>query len=259
MPIHAATLLMLAGTVMAGAPSARFVLPSTPTLDLFSDDILFHMSFDDAEPMANMAVGAARPSQTRGTLRLKPGLWGKALLFGDGEGAELTFPMAGNMPLPRPGGLSFWVCPLAWKPADDEPSVCFFLAFGRGVLCLQRQGALGGGRKRNNCFCLTCHGLPGIPNASASTVSGATRGWKNGQWHLVAINWRPSSLEAWLDGEPLRSIALKRPIRPEEFAKGSFRIGQLKGEPTLIDDFAIYRRPLSDADVRKLWQSRPRK
>ena len=88
-----------------------------------------------------------------------------------------------------------WICPVAWKRVADEPSIYFFLAVG-GVICLQRQGALGGGRKRNNCFCFTCHGLPGIPNVSASTVSGATRGWKNGEWHLVVINWRPSLLDA---------------------------------------------------------------
>lgn len=256
---RAAVLTALIGVAFAGPPRGQYRLPTTPTLDLLSDDILFYMSFDDASPAAQMAVGQAKASRVKGTVRLKPGLWGKALLFGDGEGAELEFPMAGNMPVPRPGGLSFWICPFAWKRADDEPSVYFFRASGRGTICLQRQGALGGGRRRNNCFCFTCHGLPGIPNVSASTVSGATRSWKNGQWHLIVINWRPSLLEAWLDGQPLRSITLKRPIRPDEFATGTFHLGMLKAEPTLMDDFAIYRRPLTDAEVQKLWKARPRR
>ena len=246
--------------VFGGACSAAaggYLLPSTPTLELLSDEIVFYMSFDDALPLADMAVGRAKPTRMRGTLRLRPGLWGKAMLFGDGEGVELEFPMAANMPVPRPGGLSFWICPFAWTRAADEPSVYFLLASGRGVICLQRQGALGGGRRRNNCFCFTCHGLPGIPNVSASTTSGATRGWKNGQWHLVVINWRSSLLEAWLDGKPLRSIALKRPIRRGEFAAGRFRLGMLKAEPTLMDDFAIYRRPLTQAEVAALWRRRP--
>ena len=251
-----AMLFLLAEAAFGGA-AERYLLPSTPTLDLFSDDILFYMSFDDALPTADMAAGEAKPSRMRGKLRLGAGLWGKAMLFGDGEGVEMEFPMAANMPVPRPGALSFWVCPFAWTRADDEPSVYFFLAFGRGVICLQRQGALGGGKRRNNCFCFTCHGLPGIPNVSASTTSDATRPWQNGQWHLVVINWRPSLLEAWLDGKPLRSITLKRPIRREEFAIGRFRLGMLKSEPTLMDDFAIYRRPLSAAEVRTLWKRRP--
>jgi len=236
--------------------AGSYLLPSSPTLDLFSDDILFYKSFDHEAPGADMAVGRPKPLKVNGTLRLEPGLWGSAMLFGDGQGAELEFAMAGNMPVPRPGALAFWICPSGWKRGPDEPSIYFFLASGRGTICLQRQGALGGGRKRQNAFILTCHGLPGIPNVSASAVSDAARSWRNGQWHLVVVNWRPSLLEAFLDGKPLKSIALKRPIRRDEFANGRFRIGMLKCEPTLIDDFAILRRPLSAAEVAALWQRR---
>jgi len=242
-------LVLAAAAGGAGEP----LLPSSPTLGLFSDDILFYKSFDDDSPVADMAAGEGKPSKVEGKLRLRPGLWGKAMLFGDGEGAALDYPMAGNMPVPRPGALSFWICPVAWKRAADEPSIVFFLAAGNGVICLQRQGALEGGRKRNNCFCFTCHGLPGIPNITASTVSGATKSWKNGEWHLIVVNWRPALLEAYLDGEPLRAIALKRAIRIEEFATGRFRLGAVKGEPTLLDDFAVYRRPLSAAEIGTLW------
>jgi len=244
---------LLSSAVGAGE---KYLLPSSPTLERFSDDILFYRSFDDESPLADMAVGEAKALRVEGTLRLRPGLWGRALLFGDGEGARLVYPMARNMPVPRPGALSFWICPVAWTPADEEPSIYFFLAAGKGIICLQRQGRLGGGRRRHNSFCFTCHGLPGIPNVSASVSSGATMGWQNGQWHLVVVNWRPSVLEAWLDGKALRAVSLRRPIRPEEFAKGHFRIGSVKGEPTLLDDFAVYRRPLAAAEVRALWESR---
>jgi len=254
---HGSLLAIATGLVLAVAYGAegtlQYVLSSTPALDLFSDDILFYKSFDDPSPLADMAAGEGKPSKVEGKLRLRPGLWGKAMLFGDGEGAALDYAMAGNMPVPRPGALSFWICPVAWERADDEPSIVFFLAAGRGVICLQRQGALEGGRKRNNCFAFTCHGLPGIPNVTASTVSGATKSWKNGEWHLIVVNWRPALLEAYLDGEPLRAIALKRPIRADEFATGRFRLGSVKGEPTLLDDFAVYRRPLSAAEVGTLW------
>jgi len=251
-----AVAVLLCGAVFSGEDARSYVLPSTPTLERFSDDILFYKSFDDDSPVADMAVGEAKPHKVNGTLRLKPGLWGQAMLFGDGEGAELQYAMARNMPVPRPGALSFWICPSGWKRAADEPSVYFFLASCAGTICLQRQGELEGGRRRQNCFILTCHGLPGIPNITASTADDATRKWRNGEWHLVVITWRPSLLEAYLDGEALPSIALKRPIRLDEFAKGGFRLGTLKGEPTLVDDFAIYRRPLSAEEVRELWRRR---
>jgi len=97
--------------------------------------------------------------------------------------------------------------------------------------------------------------LPGIPNITASTTSDATKSWRNGDWHLVVITWRPSLLEAYLDGEALPSITLKRPVKAEEFAKGRFRIGMVKGEPTLLDDFAIFRRPLAAREVEALWRA----
>ncbi|HPD14080.1 MAG TPA: hypothetical protein PLE19_03985 [Planctomycetota bacterium] len=248
--------LILAMILAGAAAGSEYRLPSSAALDLFSDDIVFYKSFDDEAPGADMAVGEAKPLKVNGRLRLRPGLWGQALLFGDGEGAELEYAMPGNMPVPRPGSLSFWICPLEWKRAADEPSIYFFHAFGAGAMCLQRQGDLEGGRKRGNCFIFTCHGLPGIPNITASTMSDATRGWRNGEWHLVVIAWRPSLLEAYLDGEALPSITLRRPIKAEEFAKGVFRIGMVKGEPTLLDDFAVYRRPLSGDEVRELWSRR---
>lgn len=251
--------VLLSVLLACAATGGEYLLPSTPTLELFSDDILFYKGFDDESPVADMAVGQAKPVKVQGRMRLKPGLWGRALVFGDGEGVRLEYAMAANMPVPRPGALSFWVCPFAWQRGPEEPSVYFFLAYGKGVICLQRQGEMGGGRRRQNCFCFTCHGLPGIPNVTASTTSDATRRWQNGQWHLVVITWRPSLLEAYIDGEPLRSITLTRPIRLDEFATGRFRIGNLKGEPTLIDDFAIYRRPLSPAEVKALWDQRERK
>jgi len=229
---------------------------AAPALELFSDDIVFYKSFDDESPVADMAVGDARPLRVNGKLRLRPGLWGRALLCGDGVGAALDYAMAGNMPVPRPGSLSFWVCPLGWKRGPNEPSIYFFHASGAGVICVQRQGELDGGRRRLNCFILTCHGLPGIPNVTASTLSDATRRWRNGRWHLVVVTWRPALLEAYLDGQALKSITLRRPIRPEEFAKGRFRVGMVKGEPTLLDDFAVYRRPLSAGEVRRLWARR---
>jgi len=253
-----AVVLALSASALCAGESRPDFPPFTPTLRLFSDDILFYKSFDDESPGADMAVGEARALAVRGKVRLRPGLWGSAMLFGDGEGAELDYAMAGNMPVPRPGALSFWINTLGWKRAADEPSVYFFHAFGAGVICLQRQGDLEGGRKRGNCFILTCHGLPGIPNIAASTTSDATQKWRGGEWHLVAITWRPSLLEAYLDGEPLQSIPLKRPIRLDEFAQGRFRIGALQGEPTLVDDFAVYRRPLSAAEVKALWDARPR-
>ncbi|MBM4030405.1 MAG: LamG domain-containing protein [Planctomycetes bacterium] len=257
-----AFLSLLLGQALAG----EYLLPATPALDLFSDDIVFYKSFNDEATGADMAVGEGKALRVNGKLRLKPGLWGQAMLFGDGEGAELEYAMAGNMPVPRPGSLAFWICPLEWKRAADEPSIYFFHAFGAGVMCLQRQGDLEGGRKRGNCFVFTCHGLPGIPNITASTTSDATRTWRNGEWHLVVIAWRPSLLEAYLDGEALPSITLKRPIKAEEFAKGRFRIGVLKGEPstslgpgpTLLDDFAVFRRPLTPAEVKSLWSRRPK-
>ncbi len=251
-------IVTLLSFVLGQTLAAEYLLPSTPALDLFSDDIVFYKSFDDEAPGADMAVGEAKAAKVNGKLRLKPGLWGRAMLFGDGEGAELEFAMAGNMPVPRPGSLAFWISPLEWKRGPDEPSIYFFLAHGAGVICLQRQGELEGGRRRHNCFVFTCHGLPGIPNITASTASDATRGWRNGEWHLVVITWRPSLLEGYIDGEALPSITLKRPIKAEEFANGRCRIGVLKGEPTLLDDFVIFRRPLSASEVAVLWSRRPK-
>jgi hypothetical protein len=67
-----ATALALSSTAsFGGQGTARYVLASTPTLELFSEDILFYKSFDDDSPAADMAVGEAKPTAVRGRLRLR--------------------------------------------------------------------------------------------------------------------------------------------------------------------------------------------
>ena len=96
-----------AATSSAGDPDAiRSLFPST-----------------FGRPIVTFQAGAgseAKPLKVNGKVRLKPGMWGKAMLCGDGEGAELDYSMAANMPVPRPGSLSFWICPLEWKRAAKE-------------------------------------------------------------------------------------------------------------------------------------------
>jgi len=71
--------------------------------------------------------------------------------------------------------------------------------------------------------------------------------WANGSWHLLVVNWKGSQFEVSLDGGGRKSGGLGTAIAPVDVKE--LIIGHCR-EATLIDEFMIFRRPLSDRDIR---------
>ena len=56
-----------------------------------------------------------------------------------------------------------------------------------------------------------------------------------------------------IDGGELQSTVVDN--APDESYFGGLNIGAMGGEPTLIDDLTFYRRPLTPAEIRLIYET----
>ena len=240
--------------------AAQEKLPGiTPAVELLDLVMTFHCSFDFGIPHADIAAGKADPVRVEGDVTLVPGRYGQALLTGKG-GARLAFEMHGNLTLPRPGAVSLWLSPHSWKMPDetDQRGYLFFFNAGGargGAFMIERMGFSTKIRRADRLLA----GFFNFPDiASVNSGSGASRKWRNGEWHLVVVNWDRNGFALSLDGSPFQRREFRRPLTEEDFPKANrkrvFLLGYAGGEQTLIDDFVAYRRPLTQNEARKLFE-----
>ncbi|PIY39118.1 MAG: hypothetical protein COZ05_19685 [Armatimonadetes bacterium CG_4_10_14_3_um_filter_59_10] len=114
-----------------------------------------------------------------------------------------------------------------------------------GFLGLQRQGKIvkDGRLTRASGLMLWFHYFKDIPNQA---TSGPCE-WKDGEWHHVAITWRGTKWEALVDGKVHTGTTLARPLKREDLTQMFSVYGN-----ALIDEFTIYRRPLSGEEIERL-------
>jgi hypothetical protein len=175
-----------------------------------------------------------------GKPELVPGRTGQALKSGPGTG-YVEYPTAGLI-TPAGGTVEMWVCPLDWKPEDEEFHV-FFDAIGKGGLYLYKyyQGT--------RLLTLGCEDKSHGPYTECPFD---VRTWKPGEWHHIAGTWGPLGVMTYVDGKPARKAPVGGAL-PAAFGE-RFRIGDHpwhlpRQSASLIDEVRIYDRPLSAAHI----------
>lgn len=222
--------------------------PRISELDPLMDCVTFHLSFDGGKFTPDVAAGSG-DGKLSGTPAFAPGVSGQAAVIGDG-GAGVIFPRAGNFPVTRRGGVSLWICPQEWNHRDNGNTV--FLMTSNASFYLERQGPLykpDGQAQRIEALLMLCLS----PVTGHASIEQNCSGWKNGEWHFLAANWQWPVMEFSLDGEPFQAKAVVRP--PTEQTFGDLIIGAQHGPRTLLDELTIYRRPLTETEVRLLWKN----
>jgi len=231
------------------AASAWFALPG---MALDSSDLLFRVSFDQGVS-ADFSRGGSKPAAVPPELnrRLVDGLFGKAYLF-NGKGSTLEFETAGtdrassemygprvNM-FPDAGTVSFWI--KALKGTNNMAHV-FFRCWPLDVM-----------RDEYGChyFRYTNAGR-GIYYYDILTRD---------QWMHVAVTWRKDQSRGYFNGKLMSTVndvgvltGLNKTftIASEGMTWLDFQTKTFEDE-TVMDEFQLFRRPLSDEEVRSLFE-----
>ncbi len=227
-------------------PQAVVGQPENPAVRKFDQAITFYQSCNHRPMVANMSRGSGLPA-IQGTIALRPGVYGKAMLTGK---AAVGYAAHGNINLARSGSLAIWLCAYHWQPLKKHLPYMFFLEIndhGRQLL-IGRMGV------RQNHEALEVYLAGG--KKSVCLVPGNTLRWKSRQWHLLVVNWTDSSLAVSLDGHVWLQSA------PTWLSHIHGQAGQLTlGDATdpvnqrcLLDELLVLNRPMSMAEVRWLYR-----
>ncbi|HJN15505.1 MAG TPA: DUF6067 family protein [Armatimonadota bacterium] len=169
---------------------------------------------------------------------LEEGKFGRALKSGPSTG-YLDYPTEGVLS-PESGTVEMWVCPIDWRPEDNEFHV-FLDVRGEGALYLYKfhEGV--------RLMMLACAQLTG-----PYFVSDRDLDWQPGEWHHLAGTWSRHGVMAYVDGQPAGEAPLPA-SRPKGLG-ATLRIGDHpwhlpRTSSSLIDEVRIYDRALSPAHV----------
>lgn len=241
-----------------------------PAVEAFNDSIVFYLSFDEEILDADLAAGIAAPAGVQGTATFAPGVYGQALVMGGKNGPVIDYLTAGNIDFSAAGALSFWMAPLEWiqrADADRRGTLRFLSMQGvrRGGFFIQRQGFSyttredGSMSRRHDRFHVGLYNLPDWDNVMHS--SHFSERWQPLDWKLIVVNWDRSGYAVSIDGTTPERREFSRFMDEGDFPpnqlsgrSSTFTLGyQDAHEFTLLDEFTVYRRPLTEAEIQKLY------
>ena len=234
------TLVPVLVLLLAGQPAglAWLLDGADPVLKALIPAVVFYAGFDDGSGDADLATGTGR-AKAEGKPEFLPGVSGKAF-----HGGTFRYAVQDNLRVDRPGALSFWLCAYQWPRGDNEPLLHFFMTEYKntGFLGVERQGQIvkDGRQARTPGLLIWFHYFKDIPNLSPMTACN----WPEGEWHFLVLTWRGPRWELSVDGTVALRADLARPLRQDELSREFLVAGD-----GLIDEFTIYRRPLTEAEI----------
>ena len=220
----------------------------------FEDDVSFYISFDDETPNADITEGKEKPMLILGKKEcvFGDGIRGKALLCGE-NGSKLRFIRKDNLNFDRPGTLVFFYKG-AFKSRKSGPRVFFWgiesskgyvgqqLANDPKTLCpckrnLHTMFLYGKRIKNKTLFTKLSAGEPGCE-----------------KWHMIAFSWAPGQISVKFDQDTEKSYPVPFDLTEADFPDVTFSIGSNVHWEYYLDEFTVYRRRLSDAELSEIYK-----
>ena len=238
--------ILLGGLLLLGLAGGA---AENPVYQLFPQDILFHVSFDEGKADAEMAAGKAEPIKT-----------GKELVYGDGVfggkalmGGKAVYHGEKNLDFSVPGSIICWISPVGWTEAlsanGKGRSYTAFQAYGKDYQFVM--GKMGGqpkGVQHMNFYFY----YP--PSKAVSCINYNSAGFrKPGEWKMLVATWDSGSFTTNVN---TRQASGKKGVittPPQRFSIGDSDSAEPEF-PLLVDELVILKRALSQEEIKKLYE-----
>lgn len=218
------------------------------------DAVKFHVPF---ETSCNAVVSEG---EEIGAPAAKPvfvdGVYGKGIHTGKG-GSAIRYMRENNLDFDNPGTVNVWF-KIDCEHGTQGPAIPFW-----GVGSDTQKGILTVGVLNDPMKLCPCRRQIGFlfvskkrpKYAKAYAVNSGTRRICSG-WHLMSAAWSGNRLFVSLDGTPYRSFELEKPLSNEELGyQKRFSVGwSYERWPFELDEFTIYGKKLSDAEIGKIYE-----
>lgn len=215
----------------------------------FQRTIVFYAGFEgtanaDLSPLA----GAPAVPLAAGLQPFVPGMIGQALSSGN---FDLSYDLGKEARIERAGSAAIWVA-----ARQSKPDYTYFWPFkvhgNHRLIMLGRMGD-----RANDC---ALYAYTSFNDKGTSSVAGSASGWKEGQWHLLVVNWGPDWVELSVDGNaPTRAaapLAFREPT-PDKLdpARLSVSSPRPSGDQFLLDEMMVFSTPLGAAEIQWLYEN----
>ena len=225
-----------------------------PPMPKFEEAVSFYISFDDGTPNADITDGEDKPVNILGKKEcvFLPGIRGKALLCGE-NGSKLWFLRKENLNLEKPGTLVFFYKGM-FKSRSSGPRVFFWgIESSKGYI-----GQHLSNDPKTVCPCrrelhtMFYYGKRIKNRILYTKLAGGEEGCE--KWHMLAFSWAPGRLAVKFDDTPEKNYAIPFDMKESDFPAVQFSIGSHLHWEYCIDEFTIYNRKLSDAELTEIYK-----
>lgn len=218
----------------------------------FVDAVSFYISFDDSTVNADITEGREKPSVVLGKKVFGEGIRGKALLCGQ-NGGKIRYYRKDNLNFDQAGTIVFFYKG-NFKTLKSGPRTFFWgIESQAGYIGQQLSND-----PKTTCPCkrslhtLFLFGKRIKDRTMPTALSGGEAGCE--KWHMIAFSWAPGQLNIKYDNEPSKSYAIPFEMTEKDFPADNFSIGSNVHWEYYLDEFTIYNRRLSDAELSEIYQ-----
>ena len=245
------TLLFLTGTLLTFSIRAAELKP------------VFHADFDrDFRAMTTrgtiLGKHASEINMETLSLLLQKGIKGKAAKIGaqeiEGKTRADYIHYPGEIVHPEHGTISFWLKPIDWSFRDGKFHI-FCEAIGpKGWLTIYKYA------NAHELYFLFGSNQSGGNGVSFVLAAAPGSKWEKGTFRHITATWNKTHIRLYLDGILQSTVKIPATCYPEKFTQLS--IGPRSAEAwknqigdSLIDDFQVFDKTLSAAEVEELFAS----
>ena len=217
--------------------------------ELASDEALLLYSGFDGQADATFAKGDSKASHAI-TPEFQPGVRGQALLVGapvgNMEARNCYYGSDGNLRLDS-GTISFWVKPLDWSAATRKNNTLFHTFAGKNYFMIYKSSG-----DEELRFIRGAEG-------TYDKVNYHFANWRTGQWQHVSASWSADEVKLYINGRMVcarqvrHTLESPAPVLPLSVGPGNAWKSAFAGE-SLIDEFRVHDRPLTQAEVIELYE-----
>jgi len=142
------------------------------------------------------------------------------------------------------GTVCFWARPADWSGGDGRSHILFNIESRNERTLLEVDPS---GRTT----------LRWISDKDERQISSWKLRWSADSWHHVAISWMRGEMKLFIDGEMISFLNAPRVQMPPRATH--FSLGWGGASSTLFDELMVFARPLSDEEIRFIYDKRSRK
>lgn len=253
--------LFTAGICPASSPFGTPELP--PVLEMFPEDTLLYLSFDDGTSDPDFGYFPKGTVRAARNVFMEDGLLGKAL-----ESGTVSFNFKDSLPTDTSGTILMWVRLLETPPPQRMEPACTFFSVLLNSSTRRMLGCKGAGVNywgKENMICRI--EFPGtasgkrrfVRNVVPGSGSSVVRDWPTDEWRMFAFTWSSEKIGISVNGGPVKEEGIPEPLCiPEKISlqfSAGVPAGKQEGLRFAIDDCAVFRRKLSDRELSSLYQA----